>query len=562
MRWLVPLAVALIVGVALAPAAAAAPASTDETAVASDTDDVRPDPENDTIGWENGYWYDDPLPNVDPNDGLNESELEKVVARSMARVEQVRQLEFEQTVPVNLISRETYVERYASGDGSGAPADYRTFDNAKWEALYIVNESADSIAVRNRNRGSTVGGFYSPSQERIVVVSENTETPQLSEVTLSQELFHALQDQQFDLSTLDYSTREAHNTADGVVEGDGNLVDQLYAERCKESWDCFEDTTDNNSSDGGGSVPNWGRYFVVFQPYSDGPEFVRQVKQRGGWEAVNELYDSPPTSSAAVAERTTNDAAPAAVEIDDQTGENWQRVRPNGRADYAELGQPGVAAMFVRPLYNDANPRSWVVDPNNWFNQTDGGELANDPLNYSVSVADGWNGDRLHAYRNAANETGYVWRINWETESDAREFADGYAQLVAHYGGEAVGENTYRITDTAFADAVWVAVDGDTVTVVNAPTLDELTQVRTSATPQTATPTATEGGDETGETATATPGRTASPTPAADGESTPAADGESTPAADDESTVARGPGLGAVVAVVALLIAGSLARRR
>jgi hypothetical protein len=547
MRWLVPLAVVLFVGVALTPAAATA-APADETAVAPDAADVRPDPENDTIGWENGYWYDDPLPNVDPSDGFNESELEKVVARSMARVEQVRQLEFEQTVPVSLISRETYVERYASGDGSEAPADYRLFDNAKWEALYVVNESADSIAVRNRNQATTVGGFYSPAQERIVVVSENTETPQLNEVTLSQELFHALQDQQFNLSRLDYSTREAHNTADGVVEGDGNLVDSLYAERCSASWDCFEDTTDGEGGDGGG-VPNWGRYFVVFQPYADGPAFVRQVKQRGGWAAVNELYENPPASSAAVAERQTDGGTqPAAVEIDDQTAGDWQRVRPEGRVDYAEMGQPGIAAMFVRPLYNDANPQSWVVDPRNFLNRTADGELADDPLNYSISVADGWNGDRLHVYRNADNETGYVWRINWETASDAREFADGYARLVDYYGGEAVGENTYRITDTGFADAVWVGVDDDTVTIVNAPTLDELTQVRTSAAPQTATPTPTptEADEETDDgdaTATDT-GRTASPTPAA------------------ESTAARGPGLGAVVAVVALLIAGGLARRR
>lgn len=547
MRWLVPLAVVLFVGVALAPAAVTA-APADETTVASDTDDVRPDPENDTIGWENGYWYDDPLPTVDPSDGFNESELEKVVARSMARVEQVRQLEFEQTVPVSLISRETYVERYASGDGSETPADYRLFDNAKWEALYIVNESADSIAVRNRNQATTVGGFYSPAQERIVVVSENTETPQLNEVTLSQELFHALQDQQFNLSALDYSTREAHNTADGVVEGDGNLVDRLYAERCSASWDCFEDTTDGDGGDDGG-VPNWGRYFVVFQPYADGPEFVRQVKQRGGWEAVNDLYENPPASSAVVAERQTDGGTqPATVEIDDQTAGDWERVRPEGRVDYGEMGQPGIAAMFVRPLYNDANPQSWVVDPNNFLNRTADGDLAADPLNYSVDVADGWNGDRLHVYRNADNETGYVWRINWETASDAREFADGYARLVDYYGGEAVGENTYQITDTAFADAVWVGVDGDTVTVVNAPTFDELTQVRTSATPQTATPTPTptEAGEETDDgdaTATDT-GRTASPTPAA------------------ESTATRGPGLGAVVAVVALLIAGGLARRR
>jgi hypothetical protein len=410
--------------------------------------------------------------------------------------------------------------------------------------LYTVNESADAIAVGNRNQASTVGGFYSPSQDRIVVVSENTETPQLSEVTLSQELFHALQDQQFDISALDYSTREAHNTADGVVEGDGNLVDQLYAERCDESWSCFEDTTGNDG--GGGGVPNWGRYFVVFQPYSDGPAFVRQVKQRGGWAAVNELYDDPPTSSAVVAERRIDaDTTPATVEIDDQTGENWQRVRPDGRADYAELGQPGVAAMFTRPLYNGANPQSWVVDPRNFLNRTADGELANDALNYSVSVADGWNGDRLHVYQSADEETGYVWRISWETTADAREFVDGYARLVDYYGGSAVGENTYRITDTAFADAVWVDVDGSTVTIVNAPTLEELTAVRTSATPQMSVSTATDETttDTDTNTDTDTAGRTASPTPAA------------------EETVARGPGLGVAVAVLAVLLVGLVRRR-
>ena len=37
----------------------------------------------DTIGWENGYWYDDPV-DVTTSDGLNESELEAVTARQMA----------------------------------------------------------------------------------------------------------------------------------------------------------------------------------------------------------------------------------------------------------------------------------------------------------------------------------------------------------------------------------------------------------------------------------------------------------------------------------------------
>jgi hypothetical protein len=62
----------------------------------------RNDPMTDELGWENGYWYDEPL-SVTTADGLNESEREAVVARTMARVERVRGLEFEQSVPVSVI---------------------------------------------------------------------------------------------------------------------------------------------------------------------------------------------------------------------------------------------------------------------------------------------------------------------------------------------------------------------------------------------------------------------------------------------------------------------------
>ncbi|MFB6129612.1 MAG: hypothetical protein ABEJ28_02195, partial [Salinigranum sp.] len=65
------------------------------------------DPARDVIGWEAGYWYDEPIA-VDQSDGLNRSEREAFVARTMARVEKIRDLEFEQSVPVKVISRAEY----------------------------------------------------------------------------------------------------------------------------------------------------------------------------------------------------------------------------------------------------------------------------------------------------------------------------------------------------------------------------------------------------------------------------------------------------------------------
>ena len=67
----------------------------------------------DTIGWENGYWYDDPV-NVTTSDGLNETELSAVTARTMARVERIRDREFQSTVPVEVISRAEYRTRSRS----------------------------------------------------------------------------------------------------------------------------------------------------------------------------------------------------------------------------------------------------------------------------------------------------------------------------------------------------------------------------------------------------------------------------------------------------------------
>jgi hypothetical protein len=559
MRSLAPLLIALLVGFAVAPAVATAgSASVQQPATSTDTVSVEAtgvspatlshqapdDPENDTIGWENGYWYNESLPEVNPEDGFNQSELDKVVARSMARVEKIRQLEFNGTVPVSLISRETFKERYASG--SNASAEFRQFDNTKFEALFLINESTDSLAVQNENRGAAVGGFYSPTEKRIVLVSENTSSPKINEVTLSQELFHALQDQAFNLSSLDYSTREAHNANDGIVEGDGNYVDRLYEQRCEAEWNCLEDST--NSSSSGGGLANIGVYFIKFQPYSDGPNFVAEIQKEQGWEAVNDLYRNPPESSEQVINPDKyGEDSPRNVSFADDTSEDWQRVRPAGRVDYASVGQPGVASMFVYPLYHSEG-QTQIVSPRTWFNYTDGNDLSEtDPLNYNFEAAQGWDGDRMHIYSNADNETAYVWRIGWDSPADVTEFLEAYRSVLDYWGAEQVGQNTYEIADGGFADAFHVIADDDTVTIVNAPTVEELSDVYGAVTVEDVT-TATESDTD----------RTASPT------ATSVAESPTETESGSGATTAPVPGFGVVIALAGLLVGltGLLALRR
>ena len=539
------------------PAASATPATADArplTAGAGAT--APPDPAQDRLGWENGYWHNESI-DVNQSDGVSDAELDAIVSRTMARVEVIRELEFDERVPVEIISREEFRSQGATGSNQ-TNESFRTFENAKFEAMFLIGEDRDSLEVEGQNRGSSVLGYYSPSKDAIVLIANNESTPKLDEYTLAHELVHAVQDQQFDLASISSQTRDGYNANNGLIEGDANYVQHLYEQRCRNPDDAWNGTcVQPPASEGGsgGTPPNMGVYFLNYQPYSDGPKFVASLRQNGGWAAVNDAYANTPQSAEQVIhpEKYPNDA-PTEVRLEDELGEGWERVRPPNRPDYATVGQAGVASMFVYPLYHGGQGGR-IVEPTNWLNYTSGNRLSSvDPLNYGFGYAEGWDGDRMHFYRNADGEVGYVWRLVWDSEADATEFRDGYRQLLSYWGGKQVGPNTYRIEDGqgGFADAFHVSVEGDTVTIVNAPSVAALSEVRTSVDAQT---------NSTGTTTTETGGT--------DGEDGATSDDASTrtdeATGDSPTTDATGaatPGFAVVTAVLAFLAAAFILGRR
>jgi len=440
------------------------------------------DPETDVLGWEAGCWHNQSI-NVTHQDGLNDSELNAVVGRSMARVELIRRLEFKRAVPVELQTRE---EHQAATANRTTSSQLRTFDNAKFEALFLVGEDQDSIEIQNENSGSAVLGFYSPRRDAIVLISELDEQLQIDELTLGHELVHALQDQHFNLSRYDDRTRDGANAENGLIEGDASLVEFRYQQRCSTGGQWNGTCLSQSSNGGGGSLANIGTYLVKFQPYSDGPSFIQSLYNQGGWAAVNATYDDVPDSSEQVIHpEKYGEDQPTDVELEDRNSEAWERVRPPDRPDYAEVGEAALTSMLVFPLY-DSNGATRIISPGDWFNRTAAGEISDfDPLIYDNRFSAGWDGDRLHVYKNEANETAYVWRLVWDTPADADKFVDGYTQVVEYWGGEETNPGQWVIEGPAFDDVIHIAVEGDTVTIVNAPTADQLDEVRagTTATP-------------------------------------------------------------------------------
>ncbi|WP_324760026.1 Hvo_1808 family surface protein [Haloarcula montana] len=434
--------------------------------------DAPPDPPSDRLGWENGYWHNESIP-VTTEDGLNESERAAVVARSMARVEYVRRLEFDTTVPVGLVSRAEYRNR----SGGGAGDSLRRFDNAKFEALLLVGEDRGSTAAQDSTLGESVLGFYSGGRDEIVLVTES-ETPTIDESTLAHELVHALQDQQFGLGS-DARTRDGVQGRNGLIEGDATATQQAYDARCGEQWDCL--AGGGGSGGGGNGDRHFGINFMLYFPYSDGPGLVTHLRDQGGWAAVGDAYgDRPDGAREVISPSEYPDWEPETVALQDRTSDDWERVRPSedrNRPDYAVVGPSAIAASLAYTLTDDYNESS-VVAATEVINFEEGGSVdSSDPYNYDLPATDGWAGGRMHVYSDGS-ETAYVWRTVWDSERDAGEFAAAWEAALAHWGGTERADGTWVIAENSpFADAVAVQVDGRTVTVVNAPTADELDEV-------------------------------------------------------------------------------------
>lgn len=105
-----------------------------------------PDPNTDTLGWESGYWYNESI-NVDQSDGLSESELDAFLARSMARVEHIRRLEFTEQVEIEFVRPENL-------DAPRNDTFGLTSNEQLWEALFFYGESTNaSRAIQRAQQG-------------------------------------------------------------------------------------------------------------------------------------------------------------------------------------------------------------------------------------------------------------------------------------------------------------------------------------------------------------------------------------------------------------------------
>jgi hypothetical protein len=438
------------------------------------------------VGWVEGYWYDEPL-NITATDGLTESELGRLSARTAARVEALRCLTVQDGLPpVEIVTREAFADNQQSRQVGETE---RLVDNAKFETTLTIGSETDSVDVRQSDTSNRVGGFYDFVSEEIVIVSDDPSSLTIDESVLAEELGHAIQDQQFDLSSYDRPTVDRDKGILGLIEGDIGFVVDRYLEACDTGGWTEPCVTDQGSTGGGGGadIANWALYFEQIQPYSDGPSFVQTIKAQGGWTAVDDLYADPPvTALHTVYPETYGVVEPRDIEVPDRSTDDWQRVTLAGvtatgeRLTHDTLGVSTIAGMFAAPG-SERETEGSVLQARSMYNLDSDGQIDQfNPHEYAHPVTEGWRGDSLYTYVGEGGESATLWELAWNSTEDVETFVDSYEQLAEIRGGEPVAgyEHTFRFDeDSAYDMALTLVPDGDRVTVVTAPTVEQLTAV-------------------------------------------------------------------------------------
>lgn len=422
------------------------------------------DPPQDVLGWERGYWYSEPI-EINVSDGLTEKERHAMLGRTIARVEVIRKEEFTQMWvyhdgPVRSFfgfyqKQPTSIElvpRHEIKQNGGTNVPPNPLQDTLFEVLFLVGENVSGPEIYERMLSSAQLAHYSPRTNSIVLVTGPNS--KITETILAHELTHALQDQH-DLPFGSPHTIDNQQVKWTRVEGVANTVKRLYEKRCGAEWECWGKSQSEPTE-----FRYQGRYALRYFPYSEGTDFVMNLYQKGGWDAINRLHRNPPASTEQIIYNSYPNDQPVEVSVSAADTDDWEQL------GYALPGAASIGMMFHRTTLDEYNRTSVII------------EDTTERYHYANRYVKGWEGGRIEVYQNTAGKTGYVWKTVWESSKQAREFVKGYRRLLSHWGGEQVKDGIWIIQDGPFADAFSIRRSGDTVLIVNSPTVSALDEIR------------------------------------------------------------------------------------
>ena len=241
---------------------------------------------------------------IEPSSGdsLDPASLgpDRLVELVSAQVEELRELRFAAPVDARFLTDSQLRDRISELLQRERTPRAGVLEGDVLELLGAIPARIDLNDLEERALGSQVAGLYSPETRELLVRSSG-EPGTLELLALAHELEHALADQRLGLRDdggAGPGDRELAYLA--VVEGDATLLMARYAVAHVGLAGQIESLGD--SVPGAGqfeALPDYVQRSLLF-PYLDGLRLVCARWLRGGWDAVDHLYDHPPSSTAEV----------------------------------------------------------------------------------------------------------------------------------------------------------------------------------------------------------------------------------------------------------------------
>ncbi len=167
-------------------------------------------------------------------------------------------------------------------------------------ALGLVHGNVNLASSENALNQADVVGLYVDAKKTVFV--RGTKLTPYVRVTLAHELTHALQDQYFDLTTLDNRAKGDQDALTALVEGDAVRVQDLYEQQLSAADKRAYQKSQNQIQKGSGKTSNVPEILgdIDSFPYAFGPTFVDSLDADGGTAGINRAFRKPPVAEAQI----------------------------------------------------------------------------------------------------------------------------------------------------------------------------------------------------------------------------------------------------------------------
>ena len=313
-----------------------------------------------------------------------------------------------------------------------------------------------------------VAGSYDTLEKDITIVQNKGAATAMDQITMSHEITHALQDQNYDLEKAPLKKKSYDGDNDlaikSLIEGDATATMFAYAQKYMTLSQLMQVQNQGGevSMTQFNKAPLYVRRSLLF-PYEEGLKFVGALKKKGGESAVDAAFLDPPLSSEQVIhpEKYMSGESPVKIVVPDISrtlGTGWKRINKNALGEF---------------------------DLDVWFDQYG--------VTAGARAAEGWAGNTIQYYQGPTGKNvprgsldlgnyAVLSLFQWDSANVATDFADAYKKLLdSRYKKKSPrtikGENAFLLA--AEGQYYYCGRSGNRTMLLQANTLDYIARALT-----------------------------------------------------------------------------------